>query len=63
MSDQEPKQETISDLFARDPFSYSKQDIDRIVQHYREARRNFNVTGKGVKEKKAEVDLKDLGLL
>ena len=61
---EEPKQETISELFARDPFSYSKQDIERIVAHYREARRNFNLTGKGVAEKKVgPVDLKDLGLL
>jgi len=60
MSD--PKQETLTELFARDPFSYSKQDIDRLITYYREARRNFVLTGKGAAIKPA-VDLKDLGIL
>ena len=57
----EPQEETITELFARDPFDYSKQDLERIIKYYREARRNFAITGKGIKEKVA--DLKDLGLL
>ena len=55
--------DTISELFARDPLSYTKQDVDQIIEHMRAARKNFNLGGKAaVKEKKA-VDLKDLGLL
>lgn len=61
MSDE--KIETISELFARDPFSYTKQDIECIVHHYRTARQNFAITGKGVRETKTPVDLKELGLL
>jgi hypothetical protein len=57
-----PKEETLTELFARDPFSYSKQDLDRLIAHYREARRTFALTGKGTKEKQP-VDLKDLGIL
>ena len=61
MSD-ENKPETLAELFSRDPFSYSKQDIDRIITHYRESRRTFTLTEKGIKEKQT-VDLKDLGIL
>ena len=61
MSDQE-KPETLAELFSRDPFQYSKQDLDRLITHYREARRTFTLTGKGVKEKQV-VDLRDLGIL
>ena len=43
----DPKEETLTELFARDPFSYSKQDIDRLITYYRDARRNFVLTGKG----------------
>ena len=60
MSD--PKEETLTELFARDPFSYSKQDIDRLITYYRDARRTFALTGKGVQVKQV-VDLKDLGIL
>jgi len=56
------KEETLTELFARDPFSYSKQDLDRLIAYYRESRRTFTLTGKGVKEKQV-VDLKDLGIL
>lgn len=55
-------QTTIAELFARDPFSLSKLDIDRIIEHYQQARANFKLTGKGTSEKKP-VDLKELGLL
>ena len=60
MSD--PKEETLSELFARDPLKYSQQDLDRLITYYRDARRVFALTGKGVKEKQV-VDLKDLGIL
>ena len=59
---EEKKEETLTELFARDPFSYSKQDIDRLITYYREARRTFTLTGKGIKEKQV-VDLKDLRIL
>ena len=62
MSDPTQKEETLSELFARDPFSYSKQDLDRLITYYRDARRTFALTGKGVKEKQV-VDLRDLGIL
>ena len=61
MSDPQ-KEETLTELFARDPFSYSKQDLDRLITYYRDARRTFTLTGKGVKEKQV-VDLRDLGIL
>lgn len=56
------KPETLTELFARDPFQYSKQDLERLITHYRDARRTFALTGKGVSEKQV-VDLKDLGIL
>jgi len=59
---EEKKEETLTELFRRDPFSYSKQDIDRLITYYREARRTFVLTGKGAQIKPA-VDLKDLGIL
>lgn len=59
MSEDEP---TISELFARDPFTYTKEDIDRIIAHYRDARKQFNLGGKGAKPDKPAVNLADLGL-
>lgn len=61
MSDPQ-KPETLTELFSRDPFLYSKQDLERLIAHYRDARRTFTLTGKGVVEKPV-VDLKDLGIL
>lgn len=55
-------QPTIAELFARDPFTLSKLDIDRIIEHMREARARFKTTGKGTAEKKP-VNLEELGLL
>ena len=55
-------QETIAELFARDPFTLSKLDIDRIIEHMRESRQHFKLGGKPLAEKK-KVDLKDLGLI
>ena len=60
MSD-EPE-ETITELFARDPLKYTKQDIDRLIAHYRKSREHFNRTGKAAKTPE-KVSLKDLGLL
>lgn len=59
---EEQHEETLSELFARDPFSYSQQDIERLVAYYQEKYRSFSLTGKA-KPEKQEVDLKDLGLL
>lgn len=53
---------TLSELFARDPLTLTKEDIDRIIEKMREARKNFVLGGKAAPVKKA-VDLKDLGLV
>lgn len=53
----------IAQLFARDPLRHSDDDIRAIVQHFRETRVNFNLTGKAApKEAKAAVELKREGL-
>ena len=57
-----PDEDTLSELFARDPFKYSEQDEDRLIAYYRQKYAAFSVTGKGSVDKPA-VDLKDLGLL
>lgn len=33
----------IQELFARDPLSLSKQDLDAIIDHLRKARASFNL--------------------
>lgn len=52
----------IAELFARDPFSLTKEDLDQIVAHFRERRREYNLGGKGAVKAKPVVDLKELGL-
>lgn len=55
---------TLSELFARDPFSMTKKDIDDLIEAFREARKNFHITGKGqAPTTKRPVDLSDLGLV
>lgn len=54
--------DTIAELFARDPMTYAFQDIDRIIHYYRERRKDFNLTGKA-KPVEKKVDLADLGLI
>ena len=56
-------EETLSELFARDPLTYTKEDLDRIIQHYRDARREHLATGKGVPAIKPAIDLKGMGIL
>lgn len=51
--------ETLAELFARDPFSYTKEDIDLIIRYYREARSSYNITGK---REVGKVNLSELGL-
>lgn len=53
---------TLAELFARDPFTLTKLDIDRIIAHMRESRQHFKLSGKPLAEKKP-VDLKELGLI
>lgn len=55
--------ETTAELFARDPFSLTKLDRDRMIENYREARKNFKLTGKAQTAEKKPVDLADLGLI
>ncbi len=33
---------TLSELFARDPQSYSDQDLDEIIAYFRNSRKQFN---------------------
>jgi hypothetical protein len=55
---------TIAELFRLDPLQYSRQDRDRLIEHYREARRTFKISGKPVPAvTKAKVDPSDLGFL
>lgn len=35
----------LTELFARDPLKYSKQDIQSIIAAYREKRKQFNAGG------------------
>ena len=52
---------TDAELFARDPLQYTQQDLDQLIERYREARKQFAL-GKKVEPKK-NVNLADLGLL
>lgn len=55
--------DTITELFSLDPFKYSEQDLDKIVEHFRVRRTEYQLTGKATKEVAEPVDLKKLGLL
>lgn len=57
-----PDENTISELYDRDPFKFTEQDEDILIKYYRTKYQSFSTTGKA-KPEKAEVDLKDLGLL
>lgn len=56
----------LAELFSRDPLQLSSQDIDIIIARFREARANFNLTGKGApkatkeKAKVESINLDDL---
>lgn len=55
---------TLAELFARDPLTLTREDLDRIIEKLRESRKNFVLGGKtAVKGEKKPVDLKELGLL
>jgi hypothetical protein len=55
--------DTIAELLARDPFELSKLDIDRIIEYYREARKNFALSGKAApRAEKPRASLDELGL-
>lgn len=55
--------QTISELFARDPFTLTKEDIDKMIEYYRDRRKDFVLGGKASpKIEKPKVDLNDLGL-
>jgi hypothetical protein len=51
--------DTLAELFARDPFSYTKEDIDQIILYYRQARMAYNVSGK---RETGKVNLDEMGL-
>lgn len=53
---------TLAELFARDPHSLTDQDIDTVIEHYREARKTF-VKGGQKAAPKPDTSLADLGLI
>ena len=53
---------TLAELFQRDPFSLTDQDIDTMTEHYQESRKTF-VKGGQTKGPKPDTSLADLGLL
>lgn len=56
--------DTISELFARDPFQHTKQDIDNLIEYYAARRKEFALSGKSMpKVEKPKADLADLGLV
>jgi hypothetical protein len=55
--------DTITELFSLDPFKYSEQALDKIIEHFRVRRTEYQLTGKATKEVAEPVDLKKLGLL
>lgn len=62
MSDS-PSIDTISELLARDPFQLTKLDIDKIIEYYRERRKDFALSGRGApRAEKPRASLDELGL-
>lgn len=59
MSD--PDENTLAILFSRNPLDLTDENIDRLIEHYRESRALFQKTGKATP--KPPVDLSELGLL
>jgi hypothetical protein len=55
--------QTLAELFARDPLKLTDQDLDFIIAEYQEKRKLFAATGKAPTATKRPVDLNDLGLL
>lgn len=51
----------IAELFARDPHNLSDQDLDVIVQRYRQQRAQFNAGVKPVSPKKKPTVLDEIG--
>lgn len=40
---------TITDLFQRDPLQLSRTEFESIIEHYRKQRHNFNIAAKVAK--------------
>lgn len=57
----EASRNTIAELYAMDPFQYTKHDIDCIIEYYREKRTQYVATGKGM-PRIEKATLEDLGL-
>lgn len=53
---------TLAELFSRDPLTLTREDIDKMIEHYREQRKYFKLSGKVAPPTK-KVDLDELGLL
>lgn len=54
---------TLAELFARDPFSLSDTDLDDLISHYAEARKTFVKGGAKATGPKPDTSLADLGLI
>ena len=54
---------TIAELFRRDPLSLTDEDIETIIKKMQEAQKQFNLSGKAAPRAAKSLDLKDLGLL
>jgi len=53
--------DSISELFARDPLSWSEADMTRMIAHYRERRKEFDLEeAKPKKAKVAKIPKEDL---
>lgn len=57
------EQNTLAELFARDPLSLTEQDLDDIIAHYAEARKTFVKGGAKATGPKPDTSLADLGLI
>lgn len=53
---------TLTELFARDPLSLTDQDLDEMIAHYAEARKTFIKGGSKATGPKPTTSLADLGL-
>jgi hypothetical protein len=62
-SDLTQNTETITELFARDPITWSDEDMEKMIAHYRKLRINLDAQPEGTKKKaaaKEKVPVEDL---
>jgi hypothetical protein len=57
-------EDTIAELFRRDPLSYKEGDVEAVIEYQRQAREQYKQSGgKKTTTTKVVADLGDLGLL